>query len=104
MLGCLFVFRSVHLADEPIARKLEPPGDDGNGHRPTPPPIDLLIRFHPLSRDVEVIGAVDDRVLCYGMLEMARAMIDSIFLKAEIAEERSRIIPASGPLPPFPRR
>jgi len=36
------------------------------------------------------------------MLEMARTMIDDFYLKKDLAEA-SRIIPAAGPLPPFPR-
>lgn len=90
--------------DESPAKRLPNP-DEGNGKSPAAPkPVELIIRFHPATQDVEVIAPADQRVLCYGMLEMARATIDEVYLKAELAESQSRIVPASGPLPPFPHR
>lgn len=37
--------------------------------------IDLHIRFNPQTKQVEVAGPLTDRLLCYGMLEMAKEVI-----------------------------
>lgn len=96
------------MDDSPAQQLPDPAHPNGDGAASSPPivvpPVELVIRFHPLTQNVEVSGPVEERVLLYGMLEMARTMIDDMYLKADLEKGAPRVIPASGPLPPFPRR
>ena len=43
---------------------------------PTPTPsVALVIRFDPATGSVNVEGPLDQRLFCYGLLEMAREII-----------------------------
>lgn len=39
------------------------------------PVIELHIRFNPETKQVAVAGPLADRLLCYGMLEMAKEVL-----------------------------
>ena len=53
-------------------------------------PIILTITFNPANGAVSVSGPIHDRVLCYGILGMAR---DAIF---ENATKKPAIVPVTG--------
>src|ERR1044072_8295185 len=98
LAGMLFCLQEP-TTEEPIVKKLPDAGENGKPARP--PMIEILIRFDPVSRNIELVAPMHDRVACYGMLEMARAIIDHQYILQTLAESRSRIVPATGPLPPF---
>ena len=37
--------------------------------------ITLTIQFNPQTREVRVTGPITDKILCYGLLEMARETV-----------------------------
>lgn len=48
-------------------------GSEGeNEESSTPPPIVLQITLDPLTSGLNVAGPIDNKVLCYGMLELAK--------------------------------
>ena len=52
---------------------------EGNGGTPK---IQLVITLDPITKDLQVQGEVlQDRLLCYGMLELAREAIMNAALK-----------------------
>jgi hypothetical protein len=69
---------------------------DGNGHNPTQKGpssvVTLTISFDQTSGAIGVNAPVQNIMLCYGMLEMARQTIQNF--AAEAAKER-RILPAN---------
>jgi hypothetical protein len=67
---------------------------DGNGHNPTQKSatVTLVISFDQLTGAIGVNAPVQNIMLCYGMLEMARQAIQNY--AAEAAKER-RILPAN---------
>ena len=40
-----------------------------------PPEVALIIRFNPATGHVNIEGPLDQRMLCYGLLEMAREIL-----------------------------
>lgn len=42
-----------------------------------PPPITLVLTLDPLSGRIHISGPLDNRMLCYGMMEMAKDALRS---------------------------
>lgn len=70
------------MADEPIV------GGDGAAEGP-PPSVSLIITMH--EGRVSLTGPLDDLVLCYGMVEVAKDQ-----LRLRRAQQRAAIVPPSG--------
>jgi hypothetical protein len=62
------------------------------------PEIKMLITFDTEARGVRVEGAIGDKMLAYGMLDMAREAIQETHRQQ--AENRVQLAP--GPLAPMP--
>jgi hypothetical protein len=69
---------------------------EGNGHNPTvkgpSSTLTLTITYDQMSGAIGVNAPVQNLLLCYGMLEMARQTIQNF---AEAQAKQQRIIPAN---------
>lgn len=78
--------------------------DDGAGGEK---PVVLQITFDPGSGGIQVGGPLDNPMLCYAMLEMARDVVYRQRLPGELnrlaakAAQRPGLVVANGPIPPF---
>lgn len=91
-------------------------GAPGNGKpkQRDPNVVEIRIRFNRVTGDLALSPdtPIQERMLCYGMLEMARDMIARAHLPEDMAvvqEALARSQPAivvapEGAVPPFPRR
>lgn len=58
--------------------------------------IQIVVQFDPQTRQVQVSGPLQDKVLCYGLLEIARDTLHEHFMRSEAA----KIVPVpAGALP-----
>jgi hypothetical protein len=71
---------------------------------PPPEKIQLVLTFDPATGSVEASGPVNNKLLCYGILEMARDAIQRFNAKDEETRQGEvkgpRILLPRGPLPP----
>lgn len=59
------------------------------------PDIEMVIRFNPQTGQVAISGPIDQRLICYGMLEMAKEILVK---RAETPTTNGLVIPGNGNL------
>jgi hypothetical protein len=60
---------------------------------PSTQPITLLVTFDPLSGSVSLSGPIANKLLIYGMLEMAREAVSSFDPKKGARDEPKVLVP-----------
>ena len=68
---------------------------NGNGR---PPVMTLTIIFDPATQQLKMEGPTENRILCYGMLGMAREILTGLGLKSHQQTPASGIVPIHGRL------
>lgn len=77
---------------------------DDATQQPDPAQISFTISFNARTGDLHVQGPLDQQVLCYGMLERARDLVQAHALKKKAMEHQGIARPSMVIPPEFRRR
>ena len=73
---------------------------NGETQQPEQQVIQILVEFNTTTGEISVNGPLDNRVLCYGILELAREAVHNRYQQQRKEQQGKIIVPDVG-IPPL---